>query len=142
MNDPHSCRVEIDLPAQPQFLHIPGASIRALLGGVEDLDVTETMLYNIELAVYETCTNVVNHAYGGAPGRIFVTLEFAEPESRLTVSIRDTGKPFDLAEATAEDPIPGQIGGYGLFLMHQLMDDVIYTPEPGNNRWQLIKQLQ
>jgi serine/threonine-protein kinase RsbW len=62
-------------------------------------------------------------------------------ERHLTVEIRDTGKPFDLDAVETPGLNEPQIHGYGLFLIQQLMDEVVYIPKPGDNRWRLVKHL-
>lgn len=83
----------------------------------------------LELALTEALANVIEHGYGGEPGeeiRVDITLD----DERLHVRIRDWGRPSDPAKFGRRDlDDPGE-GGYGVYLMEQLMDDVTREPQP------------
>ena len=134
--------VRLDLPASHKYLNVLGACLAEVLGRVEGLADPATSVYNVQLAVHEACTNVVDHAYAGRTGgRIRVTLTLATAPGRLVVELHDTGRSFDpagVAEPRLGEP---QVGGYGLFLVRQLMDEVSYEPRPDGNRWRLVKNL-
>jgi serine/threonine-protein kinase RsbW len=81
----------------------------------------------IELAVDEACTNIIEHAYRDSSGAIRLDIR-AEPSRNIVITLTDTGKPFDPdisepldPEATVESL---RIGGLGLHLIRQAMDDV------------------
>jgi len=94
-------------------------------------------VYQVELAVDEACSNIVEHAYGGeGHGDIEVTCRINS--DGLTVTLRDYGRPFDPTgvalpdlHASLEDR---DLGGLGLYFMRQLMDEVHFefTPDSGN----------
>ncbi len=102
---------------------------------------------NIRLAVDEACTNVIKHAYpNGGPGAASARLGIAAGAHRgwLEVRIVDQGKPF---EGQIDLPQLGELvearrkGGFGMFLMHRLMDEVRYETTPAGNEWILRKRL-
>ena len=93
----------------------------------------ERTLYEIQLAVDEACANVVDHAYQGAdPGdiEVFCCLD----DQILTVQVRDWGTGFDLtgvADPDLDAPLEERtLGGLGLFLVRQVMDDVQFRSDP------------
>ena len=97
----------------------------------------ERALYEIQLAVDEACANVVDHAYQGEDtGDIEVSCHL--DAQILTVQVRDWGTGFNLAEVEEPDleaPLEERsLGGLGLFLVRQVMDEVQFTsdPEQGN----------
>ena len=103
-------------------------------------------LYEIQLAVDEAFANVVHHAYQGAePGEIEISCLL--DEDGLTVQVRDWGTGFDPdnveepdVEACLEDRT---LGGLGLFLVKQVMDDVEFTcDEEVGNELSMTKRLQ
>ncbi len=83
-------------------------------------------VYQVQLAVDEACSNIIEHAYGGeGDGVIECVLDVADGE--FTITLRDYGKPFDPqsvpepdVEATLEDRTGG---GLGLYFIRHLMDD-------------------
>lgn len=112
--------------------------IRAFVGEVaRQAGMDEREIYNVQLAVDEACSNIIEYAYEGVPdGRIEINA-FATRQA-LTIVIRDQGKPFNpetVAEPDVEAALEDRpIGGLGLFFMRKLMDDVrfAWSPEEGN----------
>lgn len=134
--------IRLDLPAQHKYLNILGACITSILTHLDGLTEIPQLTYNIELAVQEVCTNIVRHAYVNQPtGRIDVTLTIERHPLRLTIDLRDEGKSFNITKVPAPNLEEGQVHGYGLFLIQQLMDEVTYEPQPGHNHWRLVKNL-
>ena len=134
--------IRLDVPATHKYLNVLGACITEMLSRVDGLQEPAVVAYNIQLAVHETCTNIVDHAYGGAPdGRIVITLTLATGPRRLVVDLHDTGRSFDPSTVPEPDLERGQVHGYGIFLMHSLMDDVAYAAGADGNRWRLVKHL-
>lgn len=104
----------------------------------------------ILLAVEEAVANCMNYAYPkGVIGRIDIDI-LAMPctsdkqEGDLTISIIDNGEPFDPTsrqevdvEQTVDDR---QVGGLGIYLYQQLMDQVFYErTDDGRNRLIMTK---
>jgi serine/threonine-protein kinase RsbW len=91
-----------------------------------DLDVDEKIIPCLQLAVDEICTNVIKHGYGGKGGQIEVTVE--STGDGIQVKIRDWGLAFDPQAVPVPDvsvPLEERpLGGLGLFLVRQMMDDV------------------
>ena len=133
--------IVLDLPAKYVYLPILGTCIKTILGDVAGLQQRDVVAYNVELAVYEACTNIVEHAYGNVGGRIEATVTLASSPNRLIVDLVEFGVGFDLAAVPDPDLDVPKIHGYGLYLVHELMDEVIYHPEAGQNHWRLIKYL-
>jgi anti-sigma regulatory factor (Ser/Thr protein kinase) len=96
------------------------------------------------LAVSEACTNVVRHAYAraGAPdSRLILSAE--RDGATIVMRLRDFGCKFDPSRV----PVPNldgepSIGGYGIYLMRQVMDDVQYvTNHPVGTELILIRRI-
>ncbi len=133
--------IRLDLPATPRYLNVLGDCIAALLSHVNTLPDPQTTIYNVQLAVHEACTNIIDHAYNGQEGRINITMTLNWQPPKLTIELVDTGKSFDplaVPPANLDEP---HVRGYGLHLMKQLMDDVTYKTAPGSNMWRLVKNL-
>lgn len=96
----------------------------------------EREAWQVQLAVDEAATNIIQHAYADAPvGNIDITWVIEAGELIFTLS--DRGKPFDPTRVPAPDihsPFEDrQAGGLGIYLMNKLMDDVAFTfTERGN----------
>ncbi len=98
-----------------------------------EFGLTEKETFSISMAVDEACTNIIEHAYAGQPeGHITIRCRQAGDECRVV--IRDAGRPFDpsqIADPDVEAPLQDrEIGGLGIFLMRQLMDEVQFQFDP------------
>ena len=134
--------IRLELPATHKYLNVLGACITEMLSRVDGLQAVSVVAYNVQLAVHETCTNIVEHAYGGAPdGRIAITLTLTSAPRLMVVDVHDTGRSFDPSSVPDPDLERGQIHGYGIFLVHSLMDDVAYETQADGNHWRLVKHL-
>jgi serine/threonine-protein kinase RsbW len=136
--------VALDLPAAHRYLNLASACIEALVERIADVPDREMASYTIQLAVQETCANIVDHAYAAADapaGRINLELILHTDPRQLAIEIYDTGRAFDPSLAREPDLDNAQVRGYGLFLMNKLMDAVVYERLPGRNHWHLAKNL-
>jgi len=99
-------------------------------------DIPSDTVFDLKLAVDEACTNIIAHGYKGMdPGSII--LSFRIQPNRILVQITDFGHVFEPeagpkpdVEAALEDR---ELGGLGLFLIYQTMDNINYqSSEEGN----------
>ena len=99
-------------------------------------NVSKEAVFDLKLAVDEACTNIIEHGYKGMdPGSIILSLR-VEPD-RVLVRITDFGHIFEPADAPKPDVEAAledrELGGLGLFLIYQTMDNIDYqTSEDGN----------
>ncbi len=106
--------------------------------------VNPDILYAIELAVDEACTNVISHGYAGMdPGPIEVDLELAP--GKIIISLTDFGHAFDPSRVPPPDtsaPIEDRRpGGLGLHFIHQCVDRMEYRTSKEGNTMILTKYL-
>ncbi len=107
-------------------------------------DVTEQFLYDLQLAVDEACTNIISHGYKGMdPGSIILDLDI-DPD-RIVVTLTDFGYSFEPSSAPVPDvnaPLEErELGGLGLFLIQQSVDDMDYQVTEDGNKMILKKYL-
>ncbi len=134
--------VRLDLPASHRHLAILSACIAEMLALSGRCGPQDPTVYATQLAAHETCVNIVEHAYGGRiDGRLAVTLTLVAPPERIEIEVYDTGHSFDPAAIPVPDLAQPRVGGYGLFLIRSLADEVTYIPGPNGNRWRLVKGL-
>jgi len=110
----------------------------------QKLPFTPKQIYEIDLAADEASSNIIDHAYKNLPqGKIRIFLNHTESEMKII--LQDDGVGFDLDSVPKPD-LDGPLEdrrerGLGIFLIHQLMDQVIYQPNTGNgNQLTLIKK--
>ena len=135
-------RIKLDLPANYKFLNVLSGCIAEIMSHVDQIDDHATMVYNIQLATHEVCTNIIGHAYTDRDGaRIQIELTLIKQPRRLIIELLDRGRPFDPASVPMPTLDQPQIHGYGLFIIQSLMDEVAYTPHYDSNHWRLVKYL-
>jgi len=93
----------------------------------------EQAAYEVQSAVDEACTNIIEHAYGGeGPGEIICTC--IDTGDGLKIVLQDFGKPFN--PSSVPDPqvnVPLEdvkVGGLGIFFIRKLMDEVKFEFTP------------
>jgi serine/threonine-protein kinase RsbW len=96
---------------------------------------SEKGVYAFQMAVDEAFTNIVEHAYGGECHQD-VECTCLTGERYLTVIMKDCGDTFDpqnVPEPDLDTDLANRpVGGLGLFLIRQLMDEVTFETEPNN----------
>lgn len=140
----------------PRSLTIPGRyseirqACRFIADAARDAGFTRRIIFHLELACDEACTNVIEHAYGDEDmGEI--TLSYQVDGDEFIVTIADYGRSFDpdtvpppphAAVNASRDPEELKVGGLGLHLMRQTMDEISFTfDEVQGNRLTMIKRL-
>ena len=98
-------------------------------GGFVDREI-----FSIQLAADEAASNVIEHAYAGIANGEMECSCWVEGDL-LVITLHDDGKPFDPARVKQPDLKADlskrQIGGLGVYLIRQLMDEVRYETRPG-----------
>jgi len=108
-------------------------------------DIPSDTVLELKLAMDEACTNVITHGYKGMdPGSII--LSFRIQPGRILVQITDFGHCFEPApapkpdvEAALEDQ---ELGGLGLYLIYQTMDNINYTSSEDGNTLTFTKYIK
>ena len=95
----------------------------------------------VEIVLAEALNNVVEHAYSEQEGVGDITLQIRRRGNFLMIELRDKGKPMPngrapmgnhpMTEFNAKDAMPE--GGYGWFLIRELVLDLIYDRKEGEN---------
>lgn len=102
------------------------------------------LLHKIELASEEALVNIIEHGIGKQGGQLELEVR-TFPKNRVEIILRDEGPRFnplerekiDLSQSLEER----EIGGLGIHLMRQCMDEVQYRYELNTNTLILTKRL-
>ena len=118
--------------------------IPTLAEWVEGLGIPDELSMPVNLALEEAVSNVMLYAYPETnSGRVFV--EFNRHQSAIIFTITDSGIPFDpTKQKPADTTLSAEdraIGGLGIHLVRQLMDEVTYRREDDKNVLTLIKRI-
>ncbi len=99
-------------------------------------DLAADIAHAVNLAVDELVTNTISYGYDddGAHG---IDIALRMEGNVLVVEIIDDARRFDPSRITAPDTETGieerAVGGLGIFLVHELMDEVRYRRDGGRN---------
>ena len=100
-------------------------------GGWSDADVSSVIL-----AVEEVFVNIVSYAYPDGKGDVALRVE-ADADGGAVLTIKDSGVAFNPLEKDdpdlTEDLEDRALGGFGVFMVKQIMDKVTYRRENGKN---------
>ena len=109
-----------------------------------EFSLTPDVVFNVNLVLEEAVVNVINYAYPKEKHEsIYLTAKLHE--GSIVFVLTDSGLEFDPTEVpeaditlSAEDR---PIGGLGIFLIRQIMNEVSYERIDGKNVLRLSKKL-
>ena len=132
--------VELKLPADINKLDQVLAFIEEHL---EEHETSMKAITQISIAVEEIYVNIAHYAYGESEGDATIQVSF---EDRVvSITFIDTGMPYDpLAKPDPDITLSveeRQIGGLGIYMVKQSMDDVIYNRDSDKNVLTLKKNI-
>ena len=135
MENSHSFTIDSDI------LEIPKVSL-ALDRELRVHGFLDEEILDSQLAVEEAITNVIVHGYERVTGKIVITCRITN--GLAEVQIEDYAPPFNPLSIPdpdiTEDIEDRKIGGLGVFLIRQVMDDVVYRYENGKNILVMVKK--
>jgi sigma-B regulation protein RsbU (phosphoserine phosphatase) len=112
---------------------------------LEDRGCEKAKAGKIALAVEELFVNIANYAYPDGEGMAYIRVDYPD-DSSLRIELIDDGIPYD--PSSKEDPditVPLKkrgIGGMGIFMAKNIMDEMKYERRDGQNHLTLIKKLK
>ncbi|MBR6157542.1 MAG: ATP-binding protein, partial [Lachnospiraceae bacterium] len=106
-------------------------------GELEIREVPMAAQAQIVIALDEIYTNVAKYAYADDPGEVTVRLDFTEQITEVKMTIMDCGIPYDPLKRPDPDVSleaeARQIGGLGIYMVKQMMEEVSYEYRGGMN---------
>ena len=110
----------------------------------EEWELSPALAMNMNLVIEEAVSNIIFYAFNDDNKheiRISISLE----NSSLTIKIIDDGIPFNpLAQQQPNITLPAEerpVGGLGIFLISQIMDEMNYARQKNQNILTLIKRI-
>lgn len=131
---------EITIPATTEGVRTVTDFVDEILEG---MDCPMKTQMQIDVAIDEIFSNIVNYAYGDATGDATITVDTHEGGVGVSISFKDSGMPYNPLEK--EDPDvtlsaeERPVGGLGIFLVKKTMDDVEYEYKDGCNIFTIHK---
>ena len=88
--------------------------------------------------------NVINYGHRGDPNHE-IAIDLNCEADKLTIEIVDDAPAFNPLKDNPEPDLTSKlenrpIGGLGIYLVHHLMDEILYRREQGRNHLTLIKR--
>lgn len=110
----------------------------------EELDLSPETAMNINLALEEAIANIIMYAYPSTEKRE-ITLKATASKEQLIFLLTDSGISFDPTRVKDVDltlPIEERpIGGLGIFLIRQIMNEVFYERIGETNKLVMKKNI-
>ena len=135
-------RDELDIEAVEENL---GAVTAFVDERLEKVGCSMKSQMQIDIAVEEVFINIAKYAYHPDTGRATVRVEVNDDPVQVKITFLDHGKPYDpLAKDDPDVTLSADerpIGGLGIFMVKQSMDDVTYEYKDGANILTLTKSL-
>ena len=107
----------------------------------EEQGLSPERIIEIGVATEEVLVNICNYAYQDQVGDVKVSC-ILDDESRFIIEIEDAGIPFDVLSIGEPDLIDDiderQVGGLGVFIIKELVEDVQYRREDNKNILKLV----
>ena len=124
------------------------SEISRVNGFIEDIgnefSLTPDVVFNLNLVLEEAVVNVINYAYPKEEHESIYLSAKIQDDSIIFV-LSDTGKEFDPTMVPEADislsTDDREIGGLGIFLIRQIMNEVKYERIDGRNVLTLEKKL-
>ena len=117
--------------------------IPTLAEWIDTLGLPQDLNMPINLALEEAVSNVMLYAYPGQSGQVLV--EADKSAQQIVFTITDSGVPFDPTQQEEPDITQSAedrpIGGLGIFLVRQIMNEVRYERKENKNILTLTKKL-
>lgn len=114
-------------------------------GKLEENDCPMKTQIQLNIASEEIFVNVAHYAYKPEIGPVDIIVEFAENPRRVLITFIDSGRPFNPLEKPDPDITLSaekrEIGGLGIYMVKNTMDDVIYKFSDGKNHLTIVKNL-
>lgn len=125
---------DITVDATIENLEAVQSFVRAEL---EAQECSMKVMMQIEIAVEEIYVNIVHYAYNPDVGKATIRCEVTEDPVQVIIQFMDSGVPFDpLAKEDADITLSAEerdIGGLGILMVKQSMDEVHYAYQEGKN---------
>ena len=104
--------------------------------------LSEKTIFQINLVLDELFTNIVSYGFDDTLDHsIVISLEY--DGERMQITMTDDGHAFDINQADNPEldisPDQKDVGGLGIFLVRQYVDDISYKREKGKNIIKLTK---
>ena len=136
-------RNELEIEASEENLETVKEFVKEHLS---QMDCPSKAMMQIIMAVEEIFINIASYAYAPGKGDALVRVEVTEEPISTIITFIDKGMPYDpLSRMDPDVSLPAEereIGGLGVYLVKQTMDDIAYEYRDGQNILTLKKDIR
>jgi serine/threonine-protein kinase RsbW len=126
----------IELPGLLESLRIAAPFTDAVLNELPELKDRDKLIHDLRLVSSEALTNALRHGEcSGAQVRLAYTLY----SDRIVIALTDHGAGFNPDAVNLPDFDECPEGGYGIYIMKTIMDDIRYEKTTDGNNFILTK---
>lgn len=134
------------MPSYPPSLDVLEEMLDFIEAEAKAAGILGKELSRLKLASEEMLVNVISYGFPSKSKESQISLSCKQAQGRFLIEIADNGIPFNpLATPNHIDTQASlekrTYGGYGIFLVRQILDDVQYHRKNGLNVVTLIKNL-
>lgn len=108
---------------------------------LEKKNALESDVSNVQFVIDEIFSNIVAYAYPDKKGEVMISCDLSQ-ENQIIVMVEDGGiayNPLEKENPDIEQPLlEREIGGLGIFLVKNMVDEMLYSYEDGKNKLTLI----
>lgn len=117
----------------------------ALKQFIDEHQIGAEVAYALQLAVEEIAVNIWQHGYRGVADQP-LTVIYSREADRVSLTFIDQAEPFNPLQDAPTPDLESEleereIGGLGIHLISQMMDDVHYQRDGNQNRLILVKRV-
>ncbi|MBN2733522.1 MAG: ATP-binding protein [Methanomicrobiaceae archaeon] len=130
--------LDIVIPAKPDKIEKLASEVDKILS---QNNFSKEIIFNVQLSLEEVIVNIINHGYRGKDGLIGIRLEASL--QNVSIEISDSAPAFNPLLIPKPDITSDiderSIGGLGIYLVREVMDEVSYQYKNNKNILTLIK---
>ena len=111
---------------------------------IDELDCSVATVMQLEIAIEELFSNICYYAYGDGTGDAAIQVDIDKTNKRICITFIDMGKPYNPLKKADPDITLGiedrPIGGLGIFMVKESMDDMTYRYAENKNILKIKKK--
>jgi serine phosphatase RsbU (regulator of sigma subunit)/anti-sigma regulatory factor (Ser/Thr protein kinase)/transposase len=128
-----------------EFQHLSRIRDFAVRNG-EKFGFNVRQINGFKLSLDEICTNIIRYAYRDSDENGEITIEMSRSDGKVVTKVIDSGVEFDYDSVLSPDlnryVRERRKGGFGIYMVRQLNDEVHYSRQDGKNVLTLVNRVE
>ena len=127
--------IRIKIPSNPKYVSCVRAFVEEM---ARKQGFKKVKIEDLKMAINEALANVIEHAYQGQRNKV-IYVYLVVSYKCIEVVIKDFGKKVSLEEIKSRPLTDYRDGGLGVFLINNMVDEVVYTSQKAGTQLKLVK---